>query len=78
MSFHFGGNGGSPPPPAPYIPPIPPAPPNPPTLANAGVQEAGLTQGRKPQLGYSSTILTGGESAGSTGGSTAGKQLLGQ
>lgn len=76
MSFNFGGGGGSAPAPAPYIPPIPPTPPNPPTLANASVQQAGLTQGRKPPLGYSSTILTGGE--GVQGANTAGKTLLGQ
>lgn len=76
MSFNFGSGGSSAPPPPPYIPPIPPAPPNPPTLANAGVQQAGLVQGRRPQLGYTSTILTGGEGTGTA--NTAGKQLLGQ
>jgi hypothetical protein len=41
----------------PYIPP-PPPPPAPPTLANPSVQQAGMSQLRKGQLGLYSTIMT--------------------
>ena len=72
MSFNFGGGGGQ----MPYIPP-PPAPPapNPPTLASADVQQAGLNKSQRPNLGFGSTMLTGGEGVKPQ---TAGKQLLGQ
>lgn len=70
-SFNFGGGGGQ----LPYIPP-PPPPPQPATFADASVQGAGVAQGKQPQRGFGSTLLTGNSPLPPA--QTAGKSLLGQ